>query len=185
MIGLLASVAIASGAAGGLLRPVQDGDLMAFLSGGALSVTLAEHDACVFAPDGAVRAHDAMTETCRDDLAPCRSRLDLAPGTVPRDMGMRMFLTRCLREDSGRYHVLFQRHVAEVMEALRTGRLAGPREVTVARLVHDPRAAAAEANRGCRAGSAAEDEVAALDCDRDTRREALLRARSAMREELR
>jgi hypothetical protein len=160
-------------------------DVMAFLSGGALSMSLSEFDGCHF--DGArPRAHDEMTEACRTVLEPCHSRMHLEEGEVPRDIGRRVLLERCLREDGGRFHILLQRHTIEVLGLLPDDVDEATRAGIVMALVQEPQEAARAAYTECLSGVSDTGRVAvgAQRCARAWRYDQLVRSRQAVKEAL-
>lgn len=158
----------------------QDRDLMTFVFGGALSISLQEFDDCLF--EGVrIREFSDMTAHCQDSLQPCHRRMHLPHGGVPRDAGRRALLERCLREDAGRYQVLMQRHLIDVLDDLPGDADDDARQAALQRFVDTPAEAAAEAHRFCGAARP-ETDVVRLSCARDVRRDAVLRGRQAIME---
>lgn len=174
LVGLLALLS-GPGAAG-------HADVMAFSQGSALAISLEDFDGCVLGPDGPV-AFAAMTPMCRALLEGCPSRMHLDDVAGLRDFGARMLLERCLREDSGRFHVLWLRHATAVLERLPADATPVQRAAAVERFVDRPEREAAEAGADCL--RAAADDTARLMCARDRRLDQLTRARAALREERR
>jgi len=154
---------------------------MAFLFGGALSMTLEDFDGCVF--EGAeIRAYEEMTEPCQVALEPCHARMHLDPDDVPHDIGRRVLLERCLREDGGRFYVLLQRHTIEVLGALPRDVDADTQADVFDALVQAPQDEAEELRDACLEVAPSVGEIATHLCNRVWRYETLLRARQAVKE---
>ena len=171
--------ALATSAALGPAR-ADHADVMGFMFDGALSMSLAEFDACVFDADR-VRPHDEMTDACRSALETCHSRMHIEPGALPRDVGGRMLLERCLREDEGRFHVLLQHHAIGVLADLPEDADAEARADLLETHLRKPQAAAHDAYAACLAEASGPGEVARRLCARDWRYDQLLRARQTVR----
>jgi hypothetical protein len=181
-----AILSTASSAAASGTATAHHSNVMAFLSGGALSMSLEEFDDCIF--DGArTRAYGEMTGACQAALEPCHARMHLQDTELPHDIGRRVLLERCLREDGGRLHVLFQRHTIEVLGLVPGDADDGTRSGVIAALVDAPQEDAQATYATCLEGVADTGRVAvgAQRCARDWRYEQLLRARQAVKEAFR
>lgn len=191
MRGVLASLAltVSSSVAAGVAFG-DHGDLMAFSFGGALGLSLQEFDRCHFGTESGGGTGDTevpldrrdMSADCRTLLEPCHGRMHLDAGIVPRDAAVRMLLIRCLREDTGRFYILLQRHALDVLGNLPDGVDEAARADAVARRIEAPQDAATEAAAGCFGSVPEDDETRVLMCARDWRYDQVLRSRRAVRE---
>lgn len=158
-------------------------DVMAFLSGGALSMSLEQFDDCVF--EGAEpRPFADMTGPCQAALQPCHARMHLQDNEIPHDIGRRVLLERCLREDGGRFHILLQRHLVEVFGALPDDLDEDARADVITAMVDTPQEVTRAAYETCLEDvtDTGRVEIGAQRCERAWRYDQLIRSRQAVKE---